>query len=551
MGALPAVGNDIVAALLQNQDFVSGITKMLGQSLNLEERLAKADTINTATNLLWYDLRPVVQMLYPFKELIPRISKLPRVPYDGGNAFHWKRIVAVNTANIALGVSEGNRGARIAISEQDMMATYKTMGLESSVTFQARWGAKNLDPEALGIAVQSTLRSVMIGEEQTLLLGDSSTPLGLTPLPTLSAGGSTGAWGGTVTVYVICVALAGFGQLGYVPYNASTGNGGIPGQISRVNADGTVDTYGGGSAQPSTEASTAGVTTAQVVTASVTPVVGAVAYAWFVGTATGAETLAGITAAAKVTFTKNPGASAQPITALKVGGVYQDNSTNVLLPDGVLSQIYGAVTGAAPGTSMSTNTVLPTPANAVLTISASGSIVATMNQGNSGLTISGTNITEFDAVLQAAYDQYKIGYDRILMSSVDINNFLGTFFAGSASNTFRIMFDADAETGRIVAGRRVTSYLNKFFGNTLDIEVHPFVPPGTIIFWADRTPYELSGVANILEAHVRQDYYQLQWPFRTMRYEFGCYVDEVFVGYFMPAFGVITNLNPATGVPGF
>ena len=174
-----------------------------------------------------------------------------------------------------------------------------------------------------------------------------------------------------------------------------------------------------------------------------------------------------------------------------------------------------------------------------------------MAQGNAGLTISGTNIVEFDAVLQAAYDQYKIGYDRILMSSVDINNFLGTFFAGSASNTFRIMFDADAETGRIVAGRRVTSYLNKFFGNTLDIEVHPFIPPGTILFWSDRTPYELSGVANILEAHVRQDYYQLQWPFRTMRYEFGCYVDETFAGYFMPAFGVITNLNPATGVPGF
>ena len=548
---LPVQGNDIIAALLQNEGALNTIVQKLGQSLNLEERLAKADTINTATNLLWYDLRPVVQMLYPFKELIPRISKLPRVPYDGGNAFHWKRIVAINTQNIALGVSEGNRGARISVSEQDMMATYKTMGLESSVTFQARWGAKNLDPEALGIAVQSTLRSVMIGEEQTLLLGDSSTPLGLTPLPTLSAGGSTGAWGGTVTVYVICVALAGFGFIGYTPYNSSTGNGGIPGQISRVNADNSVDTYGGGSAQPSTEANITGVTTAQIVTASVTPVVGAVAYAWCVGTATGAETLAGITAGAKATFSKNPGTTAQPITALKVGGLYQDNSTNALLPDGVLSQIYGAVTGAAPGTAMSTNSNLPTPANAVLTLSASGSIVCTMNQGNSGLTISGTNITEFDAVLQAAYDQYKIGYDRILMSSVDINNFLGTFFAGSASNTFRIMFDADAETGRIVAGRRVTSYLNKFFGNTLDIEVHPFVPPGTIIFWADRTPYELSGVANILEAHVRQDYYQLQWPFRTMRYEFGCYVDEVFVGYFMPAFGVITNLNPATGVPGF
>jgi hypothetical protein len=492
-----------------------------------------------------------VQMLYPFKELIPRISRLPRVPADGGNAYHWKRIVAINVNQIAIGVSEGNRGARIAITEQDMVANYKTLGLESSATFQARWGAKNLDPEALGIAVQSTLRSLMVGEEQSLILGNASTPLGLTPTPTLSAAGSSGAWGGTVTVYVICVALSGFGFLNNTSYNASTGQGGIPGQITRMNADGSTDVYGGGSAKPSVEANVAGVTATQIVTASVTAVTGAVAYAWYVGTTTGAETLAGVTAAAKVTFSKNPGTSAQPITALQVGGLTQDNSTNVLLPDGVLSQVYGAVLGPAPGTTMSTNSNLPTLTNGVISLSPGGSIVCTMNQGNGGLTITGTNIAEFDAVLQAAYDQYKVGFQRILMSSVDINQFLGTFFAQNANNTFRILFDAEAETGRIVAGRRVTSYLNKFFGNTLDIEIHPFIPPGQILFWSDSIPYELSGVANVLEAHVRQDYYQLQWPFRTMRYEFGCYCDEVFSCYFTPAFAIITNLNPAAGIPAF
>ena len=541
------VSNEIVAALLANEGLLKGLSEKLGQDLN------KADTISEATGLLWYDLRPVVQMLYPFKELIPRISKLPRVPADGGNAYHWKRIVGINVNNISIGVSEGNRGARIAITEQDQTATYKTLGLESSVTFQARWGAKNLSPEALGIAVQSTLRSVMIGEEQTLFLGNASTPLGTTPTPTLSAAGATGSWGGTVTVYVICVALSGFGYLNYATYNSTTMQGGVPGQVTKVNADGSTDTFGGGSGGPSAEASLASVTTAQIVTASVTAVNGAVAYAWYVGTATGAETLAGITAANKVTFSKNPGTSAQPITALKVGSNYQDNSLNTLLPDGILSQMYGSVFGSAPGTVMTTNPALPTLANGSIAVSSnSGSIILTMNSGNSGLTIAGTNIAEFDAVLQAAYDQYKIGYDRILMSSADIQNAMGTFFgSGDTAAQFRILFDADQQTGRIIAGRRVTSYINKFFGNTLDIEIHPFVPPGTIIFWSDRVPYELAGVANILESHVRQDYYQLQWPFKTMRYEFGCYVDEVFSCYFPPAFGVITNVNPPAGVPGF
>ena len=535
------------AALLNDQDFLSSLATKIGTSFNLE----KADTISQATNLLWYDLSPVVQMLYPFKELIPLISKLPRVPGDGGNAYHWKRITAVNVNNVSIGVSEGNRGARIAIQEQDQLASYKTMGLESSTTFEARLGGKNLRPETLGIAVQSTLRSTMIGEEQALILGNASSPLGLTPLPTMTKGGTSGSWGGTVTVYIICVALSGYGWLTYTPYNSVTNTGGVLGQVTKVNADGSVDTFGGGSAQPSAEANIASVTINQAVTASVAPVQGAVAYAWYASTSSGTEKLVGITAANQIVINEPPAATAQPVTNLQVGGVYQDNSLNTLIPDGILSQIYGSVFGSGYSTTMGTNPQLPpvaTPGD-LIQVSAGGSLVYTKKAGNTGLTISGTNIIEFDIVLQAAYDQYKLGYDRILMSSGDLSNFMGSFFSQGAAAQFKILFDAEASTGRIVAGRRVTSYLNKFFNNTLDIEVHPFVPPGTVVFWSDRIPYELSGVGNILEAKVRQDYYQIEWPLRTRRYEYGVYVDEVFACYFTPGFATIRNLNPPTGTP--
>ena len=288
-------------------------------------------------------------------------------------------------------------------------------------------------------------------------------------------------------------------------------------------------------------------TLGQVVTATVAAVPNAVAYAWYIGTSSGAETLALITATNQAKFTKVASATNQPITALRVGGSYQDNSTNGLLPDGILSQVFGSVFGGAPSTAMATNSTLPSG----VTVSSGGSLIYTAANGNTGLTIAGTNISEFDAILQAAYDQYKIGFDKIYMSSADIANFSGTMLAQGSSSLFRIMFDADAETGRIVAGRRVTSYLNKFFGNTLDIEIHPYLPPGTILFWSDRPPYELSGVANILEAHVRQDYYQIQWPLATRRYEYGVYVDEVFSCYFTPAFAVITNLNSPSGTVSF
>lgn len=224
------IGNEFVNALLNNEQFAEKFMKKFGGSL------AKADTVSQATNLLWYDLKPVVQMLYPYRELIPRISRLPRVAANGGNAYHWKRIVGVNVNGASSGVSEGNRGARIAIAEQDAVAAYKTLGFESSVTFEARLGARNLTPEALGISVQSSLRSLMINEEKILINGDAGLPLGTTPTPTLVAGAVTGLTGAfsSGTVYVIAVALTGMGYLGYSPYNSTTNLGGVPGQITQL-----------------------------------------------------------------------------------------------------------------------------------------------------------------------------------------------------------------------------------------------------------------------------------------------------------------------------
>jgi hypothetical protein len=533
------IGNEFVTALLNNENFVKNLEKRLGP-------LQKADTIQQATNLLWYDLRPIVQMLYPYRELIPRISRLPRVSADGGNAFHWKRITGVNVNGASSGVSEGNRGARIAISEQDLTAAYKTLGFESSVTFEARLGARNLSPEALGISVQSALRSLMIDEEKILITANASTPLGVTPTPVLAQGTVTGLTGSfsTGAIFVVCVALTGMGQLAYSPYSSVNNFGGVLGQVTKINADGSTDTYGGGSAQPSAEATIGSVTGTNVVTATVAIVPGAFAYAWFIGSATGAEYLAGITPSNQAIFRGYTLSTNQPIGNLRVGATYADNSVDQLVPDGILPQIFGAVTGPAPGTFMSTNPLLP----AGVSYTSGGSIVYSMPAGNTGLTLQGSNFAEFDALLRAAYDQYKIGFDRILISATDVLDTFGAMLgAASTANGFRIWFDADAETGRIVAGRRVTSYLNKFFNNTLDVEVHPYVPPGCIIFWSDRSPYELSGVANLLEAKVRQDYYQIQWPWRSRRYEYGVYVDEVFPCYFTPAFAAIINKNPSTG----
>src|SRR5665213_2064156 len=102
--------NEFVQALLADQDFLKGLSGKLGTGL---ADLVKADTISQATGFNWYDLRPVVQLLYPYKELIPLISRLPRVSGDGGTGYHWKRITGLNVNTLSFGVGEGQRGARI------------------------------------------------------------------------------------------------------------------------------------------------------------------------------------------------------------------------------------------------------------------------------------------------------------------------------------------------------------------------------------------------------------------------------------------------------
>jgi hypothetical protein len=44
---------------------------------------------------------------------------------------------------------------------------------------------------------------------------------------------------------------------------------------------------------------------------------------------------------------------------------------------------------------------------------------------------------------------------------------------------------------------------------------------------------------------LRRDYFQVQWPIRTLRYEYGVYFDGVLQIYFLPAYGAITNIAPA------
>jgi len=474
------------------------------------EKSTFTENASATSGLTFYDLEPGAQLIYPV--LTPLRNVIPRVSGKGGIQANWRAVTAINTTGLRIGVSASNRGGVMAVATQDHSATYKGIGIETSVDFEAQYAGQGFD-DIRAVGARTGLEALMLGEEAMILGGCTSLALGTTPTPSLSDGATGGGLAANSAVSVICVALTHDGLMN------ATLTGGIQGQISRSNADGSSDTFGGGAAKKSTNAT---ITTANdgnathEVKATVAAVNGALGYAWFWGAA-GSEVLGAITTINSVVIT---GAATGTQTAASLGT--SDNSTNALAFDGLIYQ------AALPG---------------------SGAYVYTMATGTAG---TGTPLTsdtaggvvEIDAVLKYMWDNYRLSPDTIWVSSQEALNISKKILSGSSSAAQRFVFEASQDA--IGGGVMVRTYLNRFSmqgGSVIDIKVHPNMPAGTLLMTTRLLPYPLSGVGNVLQIRTRQDYYQIEWPLRSRKYEYGIYADEVLQNYFPPSLAMITNIG--------
>jgi hypothetical protein len=172
---------------------------------------------------------------------------IARVRGNGDVATRYKVINGIDINKQYSGVSEGKRGGLTTDQLVSKIAEYKGIGLESDVTFEAEYASVGFD-DVRARSVEGLLRAVMINEELLILGGNGSLALGTTPTPSVTAAG-TGGTLGAATYSVICVALTLDGY-----YRASVTSG-IQASVTRTNADGSTDTFGGGSAQKSAAAS--------------------------------------------------------------------------------------------------------------------------------------------------------------------------------------------------------------------------------------------------------------------------------------------------------
>lgn len=244
---------------------------------------------------------------------------------------------------------------------------------------------------------------------------------------------------------------------------------------------------------------------------------GVLGYAWFWG-AVGAEKLGAITTINSVVITA-PAGGTQAAASLGTN----DNSTNGLAFDGL---IYQAL------------------------VSGSGSYVYTMPTGTTPgvgtpLTADGAGgVIEIDMALKSMWDNYRLSPDTMWVNSQEALNISRKILAGSQASAQRFIFESPQDM--VGGGVMVRTYLNRFSmqgGSVIDIRVHPNMPAGTILMTAKALPYPLAGVGNVMQIRTRQDYYQIEWPLRTRKYEYGVYADEVLQHYFPPSMALITNIG--------
>lgn len=485
---------------------------------DLCEKGVMEKAVTLSTGLTAYDLRSPSLLFMPTITPIRNSLKRTVRPAPGDSA-RWKVINAVNNSPNFMGwVPEGRRAASITYSANNASAPYASMGVEDSLTDEAKYAAVGFEDEEALIQLRSLYKLMQI-EEASLLHGNANLTIATPSAPTLSASGS-GATLPAATYSVICVALSAMGYL-HAQQTAPMSLL-LPQTITSNDGQGTYTLNGGSSNKSS--ASTQAITLGQTLSATVPLINGAVAYAWYVGTA-GSEKLEAITTINSATFNKPLVGTGQAATAIT-----GDWSKNSLAYDGLMSLAY---------------------------INNTQAYIKQLATGTAGtgtpMTATGTGeVSEIRDMLKAMWDNYRLSITRLYVSSQELVSITKLVLAGGSAPLVRLNTAGGGTSPadvKYTAGAVVGWYFNPFTadgGRYIPIILHPNMIPGTIFGYAENLPatYMSNETPTVAELLVRQDYYVEKWVRTSRAQAYGTYCQTVPAVYAPFALGLITNIAP-------
>lgn len=460
------------------------------------QQLEKAITIGTG--LQGYNLEAPAKQLVPF--LSPLRNIIPRKVSTTGDSVHWKQITDVAAAGKATTV-EGLRGNNMKYTTEDKTAVFRVLGLQDSVTFESEAAGRNFQDLKATSTTNLLLR--LMTEEEKYILGGNSKSLGTVDAPTAATavtGGAVAA--GTYSVKVAALTLIAANRVALNSQMASLVLGVAATDSNNEVIAGAYD----GVTAASAAASVTTTGTASTITATVPSVTGALAYAWFVGDS-GKETLQEVTTNSAVTLTKIvTGGTAAPTV---------DGSGDPNAFDGIIPQIISG-----------------------------GGIY--MDMKNAQFEAEAGGIGQLDQVNSYLFNKFKNGATRYLVSEQVAKDITSAIVKNNGAPT---LFVGNNEKNDITGNYMVKRYVNKSYGGeNISIEVHPWLPDGTMVVMCDRVPYPNANIPSVLEMECGYDYRQLEYARTSPKYEYEVRTFEALKHYFPACQAIITNLK--TGIAG-
>ena len=155
----------------------------------------------------------------------------------------------------------------------------------------------------------------------------------------------------------------------------------------------------------------------------------------------------------------------------------------------------------------------------------------------------------FDNMFQSIFDSVRLSPDALMVSSAQATEISTLLLQSGAANTYY----TPGMDGRLdaAAGGFVGHYVNKAAGGApVKIEVHPHMPPGTIIARTDTLPFPNSNVTNTLEVRTLRDVADYEYGVSRLagagggpRFDGECYAAETLVNKAPVSMGVLCNVG--------
>lgn len=511
------------------QDALALIQKVLsnGSSGPLSPTVAK--NFNLSTNLQPFNLEGGAKILYP--PFSPIRNTTPRVP-GKGTAARFKGVLGVNTLGASIFASEGLVANQVQTTTIDALFPYVSMGLFDSVTLeQTRQGEGQVD--SLALATKNLLSAFMMAEERAIVFSVGN-------MQSIAQVKSQNTASGPVGQYGIGGSFTALGATTLPAPSVTLGTGGaLPAGLtftvaySALSSTNVLSSSLGISlpcATVSSAVSTAGQSVTIVVPSlssliaagALPPGLPLVGYNIYVKLSTDStfrvyRVNGSLTPLVLTTFS--------PVGA--AGVVLPVVDTTAGSPSGP-NTLSGLATQIVAATGNGSSSVFPSP----FYQNADGSPFA---------------LSVWDGGLKSMWDSAQADPDAAYLSStesVSLTNL--TVGTGTSAGYFVGVQDQQSATGSY----RVSRMINKVTGKEIVVNVHPYFPQGTILFYSHRMPpwYVGADIPAVAEMDMVMDYTMLRYFPTQPSYPFEVRTIGTYKCYMPSQFGLVTNVAPGSQV---